>query len=184
MDMYFPNGANCLFENGALLECDGGMIVTRTENGEFLCEKHAADSKRAVVLYLPVNGQILMMKRQLDVSSPTGFQETTYVDDFGLPGGKVEENESDWEAIVRETYEETGLDITDPIPLFTDSSAADSGRIVTTFTARLISQPLQDLKAAHREGEPVWGPPDWLVLGQCTYRKYNQKLLETIGVQL
>jgi len=38
--------------------------------------------------------------------------------DFGLPGGKVEDGESLYEGMVREVKEETGLDVLEAIPFF------------------------------------------------------------------
>jgi ADP-ribose pyrophosphatase YjhB (NUDIX family) len=153
-------------------------------DGIFSCEEHAyfPVEKRAVVLYLPINGQILMMYRDKKVAEDPETKICTWVPDYALPGGKVEPGETDWDAIVRETYEETRLDITDPTPLFVRTSAADTGRSVTAFTARLVSDPLQDLGCRTPEGEPVWGPPEWLVEPQCTYRTFNGDLLAKIGV--
>jgi 8-oxo-dGTP pyrophosphatase MutT (NUDIX family) len=153
--------------------------------GYFCCEPHAvtySHDKRAVVLYLPINGLVLTIRRANLEKGETdhGFVEQG---DYCLPGGKVEEGETDWEAIVRETYEETGLDIADPTPLFCHESFADTGRLVTAFTARLVSSPFE-IKGNGREGTPEWNSPNVLLQSHCTYREYNDALLAKLGVQL
>lgn len=53
-------------------------------------------------VYIEYDGQILLLHRQNNKS-----QENKW----GIPGGKVEKNETPMEAVIRETKEETGIDI-------------------------------------------------------------------------
>ena len=72
----------------------------------------------AAVLVMNGVGEILLLKR-----SP----ESTFApDQWGYPGGKIEEGESDLEAATRETEEETSLKVRELIPLgvFNDAVVA------------------------------------------------------------
>jgi 8-oxo-dGTP pyrophosphatase MutT (NUDIX family) len=51
------------------------------------------------VMLIIKNGLILAVSRRHDKSK------------FGLPGGKLEPNESHWSAAIRETKEETGIKV-------------------------------------------------------------------------
>lgn len=53
-------------------------------------------------VYIEYNGQILLLHRQNDKSQGNKW---------GIPGGKVEKNETPLQAAVREAKEETGFDI-------------------------------------------------------------------------
>lgn len=53
-------------------------------------------------IYIEYNDQILILHRQNNKSEG---------DKWGIPGGKVDKNETPLQAIIRETKEETGLDI-------------------------------------------------------------------------
>lgn len=53
-------------------------------------------------IYLEYQGQILLMHRQNNKSQGNRW---------GIPGGKVEKNETPLQAVIRETKEETGIDI-------------------------------------------------------------------------
>ena len=57
--------------------------------------------------------------------------------DFGLIGGKVEKNETPEQAVIRETTEETGLQLTNIKKIF---SAPCDGSICTTFLADYIGE--------------------------------------------
>ena len=50
--------------------------------------------------------------------------------DLGLPGGRVEPNETDLEALIREVKEETGLDVISAVPYF---ERVDGDFIATVF---------------------------------------------------
>ncbi|MFV0339819.1 MAG: NUDIX hydrolase [Parachlamydiaceae bacterium] len=53
-------------------------------------------------VYIEYNGQILLLHRQNDKSQGNKW---------GIPGGKVEKNETPLQAAIREVKEETGMDI-------------------------------------------------------------------------
>lgn len=53
-------------------------------------------------VYIEHNGQILLLHRQDNKSQGNKW---------GIPGGKVEKNETPLQAVIRETKEETGIDI-------------------------------------------------------------------------
>jgi mutator protein MutT len=53
-------------------------------------------------IYIECEGQILLLHRQNHKSEGNKW---------GIPGGKVEKNETPLQAVIRETKEETGLDI-------------------------------------------------------------------------
>ncbi len=53
-------------------------------------------------VYIEYNGQILLLHRQNN--KPQGNK-------WGIPGGRVEKNETPLQAVIRETKEETGFDI-------------------------------------------------------------------------
>lgn len=53
-------------------------------------------------VYIEYKGQILLLHRQNNKSEGNKW---------GIPGGKVEKNESPLQAVIRETKEETGIDI-------------------------------------------------------------------------
>lgn len=53
--------------------------------------------------FCEVNGEILLLKRQ---------GEKTQAGKWGMPGGKLNAGETSLEAVIRETKEETGIDLT------------------------------------------------------------------------
>lgn len=72
-----------------------------------------SNQKKAVFILLIKDDLILTVSRK---NNP---------DDFNLPGGKVDQGETEEEAVVRELKEETGLDITNIRKIFTNSAYRD-----------------------------------------------------------
>lgn len=82
--------------------------------------------KPAVVACIQrLNGEILLLNRN---SEPVGWC---------LAGGKIEENETPAEAIIREVMEETGIDISHYDIKLMGESASHNGRHVTIFYVKI-----------------------------------------------
>lgn len=85
--------------------------------------------KAAVCLYhRRSDGMILGVSRKND---PTKF---------GLPGGKVDPEEEPHQAIVREVFEETGLVVSDPRPVFIrvcEGGKDGIGYVTTTYIGNI-----------------------------------------------
>lgn len=79
------------------------------------------------VLILNSNNQILSVSRKDNH------------DDWGLPGGKLDDNESFIEAAIRETFEETGYNIK-IIDEFNYFESKDSDFLVRTYRAKILDE--------------------------------------------
>lgn len=94
--------------------------------------------------------------------------------DFGLPGGKVDEGERLEEAVVRETKEETGLDIYNLEQIFEIKD--DHNFVVVTFSCEYDKENCE----LHSEEAGVlkWCDPRVLFYG--SFGEYNKALFQKV----
>lgn len=100
--------------------------------------------------------------------------------DFGLPGGKLDEGETFEEAAIRETKEETGLDIKNLTMIF---AMHRKGRMGQSFLAEYTGEISFD---SDEEPHAVkWGPISEAKKGSFGYwNKLVDKSLKSMGVKL
>jgi len=111
--------------------------------------------KRAVTILLHNDdGDILAVSRKNDIN------------DFGLPGGKIDEGETEEQAIIRETKEETGLDVSNLRPFFVRE---DGEYISTTFIGNYSGE-----ISTSEKGKVIWTNFDKIKKG--SFGKYNEQL--------
>jgi ADP-ribose pyrophosphatase YjhB (NUDIX family) len=119
------------------------------------------------VVLINENGNICLVSRKNDHN------------DFGLPGGKVDEGETYEEAAIREVKEETGLDIKNLEMIF---AMHRKGRMGHTFIAEYTGNIDYD-----EEAEPhivKWGKMKEAVDGKFGYwNKLVKKSLESLKIK-
>lgn len=94
--------------------------------------------------------------------------------EWGMAGGKVDEDETEKEAAIRECYEETGLRIYNLKEVIRRSVGTDTG---VTFTCDYEGEP------STQPGEPEckWQDPEVLMTG--IFGDYNTKLFKKMGIK-
>lgn len=92
---------------------------------------------------------------------------------FGLPGGKVEPNETEAESAIRECLEETGLKIWNLKEVFRFALNDKEG---VTFTCNFEGIP----STQPNEPECSWQDPKVLTTG--IFGEYNQKLFDLLKI--
>ncbi len=93
---------------------------------------------------------------------------------WGMPGGKVDEGETEKEAAIRECYEETGLRICNLKEVIRRSVGTDTG---VTFTCEYDGEPSTQLD----EPECAWKDPEVLMTG--IFGDYNTNLFKKMGIK-
>lgn len=92
--------------------------------------------------------------------------------DWNLPGGKAEGDETPEETAIREVREETGLDIFDLESVY---SRFDEGRPVHVFMADWGGE----IRPSD-EGDVKWAPIDTILQPSSTFSKFNRKLFRML----
>ena len=117
----------------------------------------------AVVVLLNPEGKLLAVSRKDNRT------------DFGLPGGKMEPGETFEECAIRETREETGLEISDPVEIF---RRMDGIYEAVAFAAHWTGE----IQSREGEGEARWVDPQEILKG--SFGDYNRKLFAALGWEI
>lgn len=100
-------------------------------------------------------------------------------DDLGLPGGKINDDEAPYTAMVRETYEETGVTVTNAIMVFERVDETDGNTAWCYLGQSWIGEPSQQESGIFVS----WVPLARLLDERCTFRAYNTALFRKMGIE-
>lgn len=126
--------------------------------------------KASCVLLLNEKGEVLSVSRKDDPNA------------FGLPGGKLDPEETFEQAAIRETKEETGLDIFDLEYAFSRPCLGEKDYYTVTFIAKY--DPNQTIQPAspNETGVVKWLEPKVLLEG--SFAEYNKTLFEYLQINV
>ena len=92
--------------------------------------------------------------------------------DQNLVGGKIDPGETPWDALVRETREEAGVEVRHAEWVFERIDETD-GKIAWCY---LVTQWSGEPHTCEPGVEVSWQPPSRLIEEGCTFREYNRRL--------
>lgn len=119
------------------------------------------NEKAVVAIVLDSNNNVLSVPRK-----------TTKM--YGLPGGKVDLNETDEEAIKRELFEETGIVAKSISFVYRNSEKADSEDVFFSVSAYLVSDYSMPLELKGDVGKAVFITWDELCGENGAFNDYNK----------
>lgn len=120
----------------------------------------------AALVFLYKDGKVLAIKRNEQKG-------------YGLPGGKINQDECPEFAAIRECFEETGLVVSVYVPS-AYAGLDEEGHIVKTFRGEIVTS---GIPLTSDEGEPVWISPEELIQGSF-WKEYNEATLRHFGLEL
>lgn len=123
----------------------------------------------SVVGLLMQDGLVLAVSRKTDH------------EDLGLPGGKIDPGEAALDALDRELREEVGTGVLSAETVFEDLDRVEGAVRKPCRTYRVTSWVGVPQS---REGAWVgWVPPSRLLEPSCSFRDYNRRLFDAIGLR-
>jgi len=129
-------------------------------------ETRKAKLAATALIYQQQDGDKIMDSKLLGVSRKDNHKL------FGLPGGKVDEGETTYDAMVREVKEETGIDVLSAQPIY---FREDGEFLAVVFLVTKWSGEVTTTEA---------GIVDWITfeeLKQGSFPEYNSKLEEQLN---
>jgi 8-oxo-dGTP pyrophosphatase MutT (NUDIX family) len=119
----------------------------------------------SVVALYEIGGKILSVTRKGKLN------------DWGLPGGKIEPGESPEEAIRRECWEEVGIDIKEMSFCYERIDPASDQVAWCYWIHNYLGVP----RAVEANTKISYKEPEALLVPECTFREYNRGLFKALG---
>lgn len=122
--------------------------------------------KQAGVMLIIKDGMILGISRRHDKTI------------FGLPGGKVENDELPRQAAIRETFEETGIVVTKVEHIYTRVELGDGPNGVNYYSYCYYAIDWSGTPQNSEEGEVKWLTVEEVTSTRAAFGDYNTKTIE------
>ena len=122
--------------------------------------------KEAAVMIIIQDGLILGVSRKNDSTK------------FGLPGGKLEPHELPKDAAVRETFEETGLQVKNAVYLYRRDEVSENNKIFHTYC--YLALDWEGTLSSSEEGIARWLTAKELTGMSGAFPEYNMQALNEL----
>lgn len=103
-------------------------------------------------------------------------------DDFGLPGGKLDPGETPVQALIREVFEETGVEVISCTAIFEDKDRVVGGELRPSLTFLITSWNGEPY--SKEAGVVKWAYPSEITDPSTSFHEYNTKLFNSLIPEL